>query len=369
MAGLLCVGASALVAQPLTHSVYFKLKHAEGSAEALHFYREAMKLATIPGVEDFAWLEEFSPKNDFTYGLTMEFANQAAYDAYNVHPLHVSFVNDVWIPNVADFMEIDTVPSSLEPWQELLDPELSQWEVWTGKPVEALNSEAQELMAGTDWKPGEAIGLSDPFGIYSVDTDASGDLVLGITGKVFAGLTTKASFENYHLTMLFKWGEQKWAPREEKKRDSGILYHCFGDHGVMWKVWKRSLELQVQEGDIGDLFQLGGLSSLTRRTENHVWDVNAPASRKKSRVIRSEDMESPHGEWTRIDLYVIEDQAIHVVNGKVVMALKDAQSYDGRSLTSGPLQLQSEGAECYYKDIRIQSINTFPADVRAQAGF
>ncbi|MEM7792716.1 MAG: Dabb family protein [Verrucomicrobiota bacterium] len=102
-------------AAPLTHSVYFKLKHEKSSAEAVEFYKEAMQLATIPGVENFAWLEEFSPKNDFAYGLTMQFKDQKAYDYYNDHPLHVRFVNEVWIPNVVDFMEIDTVPGTLLP--------------------------------------------------------------------------------------------------------------------------------------------------------------------------------------------------------------------------------------------------------------
>ena len=39
----------------------------------------------------------------------MRFADQAAYDAYNVHPRHVAFVETRWIPEVAEFMEHDTV--------------------------------------------------------------------------------------------------------------------------------------------------------------------------------------------------------------------------------------------------------------------
>ncbi len=37
----------------------------------------------------------------------MEFDDQAGYDAYNVHPLHIAFVRDRWVPEVADFLEID----------------------------------------------------------------------------------------------------------------------------------------------------------------------------------------------------------------------------------------------------------------------
>jgi hypothetical protein len=39
----------------------------------------------------------------------MRFADQAAYSAYNDHPLHQAFVQGRWLPEVADFMEHDTV--------------------------------------------------------------------------------------------------------------------------------------------------------------------------------------------------------------------------------------------------------------------
>ena len=48
-----------------------------------------------------------SGKNDYDFGFSMEFADQAAYDAYNEHPTHVAFVSDIWIPEVEDFLEID----------------------------------------------------------------------------------------------------------------------------------------------------------------------------------------------------------------------------------------------------------------------
>lgn len=94
-------------AAPIVHTVFFKLKHASGSAAEEAFREESMKLATIPGVRDFAWLKETSPKNNFDYGLTMVFEGQKAYDSYNVHPVHVRYVEEVWIPNVTEFLEID----------------------------------------------------------------------------------------------------------------------------------------------------------------------------------------------------------------------------------------------------------------------
>jgi hypothetical protein len=99
--GLVC----SLSAQAdITHTVFFTLKE---SVKVSEFKAEAMKLADIPGVKDLQWVRETSPKNEFDYGLTMRFKDQAAYDAYNIHPDHVRFVEKIWIPNVATFLEID----------------------------------------------------------------------------------------------------------------------------------------------------------------------------------------------------------------------------------------------------------------------
>ena len=94
----------------IRHTVVFRLKHEAGSAAEAEFLSAAKALADIPGVEAFEQLRQVSPKNDYRFGFSMEFADQAAYAGYNEHPDHVAFVRDRWIPEVADFMEIDYVP-------------------------------------------------------------------------------------------------------------------------------------------------------------------------------------------------------------------------------------------------------------------
>ena len=74
------------------------------------FLADARQLALIPGVERFEQLRQSSPKNGFTYGFSMEFADAAAYQRYSAHPVHVAFVNERWLPEVAEFMEIDYEP-------------------------------------------------------------------------------------------------------------------------------------------------------------------------------------------------------------------------------------------------------------------
>ena len=92
----------------IRHSVSFVLAHPPGSAEEDEFLAAAARLAdVIPGVEGFEILREVSPKNPFAHGLSMEFADRAAYEAYNEHPEHVAFVQDRWLAEVTDFLEID----------------------------------------------------------------------------------------------------------------------------------------------------------------------------------------------------------------------------------------------------------------------
>lgn len=93
----------------IRHTVSFSLEHPRGSdAEAL-FLEAAKVLTQIPQVRNFEQLRQVSAKADFAFCLSMEFENQEAYDAYNAHPVHVAFVRDRWIPEVADFLEQDFI--------------------------------------------------------------------------------------------------------------------------------------------------------------------------------------------------------------------------------------------------------------------
>ena len=92
----------------IRHSVVFTLAHEAGSAREADFLRALTELASIPGVEAFELMHEVSPKNAFDHALTMEFADRAAYEAYNAHPEHTRFVESRWDGEVKDFLEVDT---------------------------------------------------------------------------------------------------------------------------------------------------------------------------------------------------------------------------------------------------------------------
>lgn len=93
----------------IRHTVSFTLRHAAGSPEESAFLAEASELAHIDGVESFELLRQVGAKSDFQFGISMEFAEQAAYDGYNEHPQHVRFVAERWVPEVTGFLELDYV--------------------------------------------------------------------------------------------------------------------------------------------------------------------------------------------------------------------------------------------------------------------
>lgn len=248
-----------------------------------------------------------------------------------------------------------------------MDEDLSKWEVWTGVPEPSVKNLPEGYEVPADGKPIKPLGLGDPKRIFTTEKDEEGDLMVHISGEIYAGLTSLESYSDYHLTLLFKWAEKKYPPRMKRKRDSGLLYHCHGKHGAFWKVWKSCLELQIQETDMGDLYALAGTSSVVKHDTTNHWDPTSELTKKTTK--RSFDNESPHGEWTRIDLYVLDDKAIHMVNGEVVLALTDARSKNGEKLKAGQLQMQSEAAEGYFKDMAIRPIKKFPKKLSKAAGF
>jgi hypothetical protein len=103
------LGAKPIEASMIRHTVVFRLRHAPGSAEERDFLDAAQRLARISGVERFERLRQVSAKNEYRFGLSMEFADQAAYSGYNDHPDHVAFVRDRWVTEVQAFLEIDYV--------------------------------------------------------------------------------------------------------------------------------------------------------------------------------------------------------------------------------------------------------------------
>jgi hypothetical protein len=92
----------------IQHMVIFNLSHQKDSAEVQKFIQDGTRILTgIPVVKNFQAFNQVSKKNKYQYGFSMVFANQADYATYNNHPDHVAFVQNRWLKEVSDFLEID----------------------------------------------------------------------------------------------------------------------------------------------------------------------------------------------------------------------------------------------------------------------
>ena len=241
--------------------------------------------------------------------------------------------------------------------------DLSGWDVYIGSPYDTV----QHKFTGTP------LGLNnDPLKVFSVVVE-DGKPAIRVSGERFGGISTTGSYKNYHLRLEFKWGKLKWQPKQNAKRDSGLLYHAVGNHGADGGFWLRSQEFQIQEGDCGDYWGVaGGIADVpaVRQGENKfVYTPGSPllAFREKGpngrNCIKNPDGEKPYGQWNVIDLYCLEGTSVHVVNDIVTMILYNSRQSEGDKevgLTEGKIQLQSEGAELFYRNLRVEEIKSIP---------
>jgi len=254
-------------------------------------------------------------------------------------------------------------------WRPLLDANLSQFDVYLSYRGDQIMS----VLKGTAPAGLKPVGLNPPGQTVFTAVDQGGKPVLRISGEIYGCLATKQEFANYHFRASFKWGGKKWEPRLTEPKDSGVLYHSRGDFGVdYWKSWALSQEFQVIEHGIGEYWRIAS-SEIDIRADPKApgavapkWNPKAPwmaFAGANNNALAGSDEDRP-GEWNTLELVCYADRCVHIANGKVVMALKNARYRDGDKvvpMTGGRLQIQSEAAEVFYRDIEIRSIPAMPA--------
>jgi len=256
----------------------------------------------------------------------------------------------------------------------------SNWiALWNGKDFSNWHYYFAEAYMGIDdnGKGPSAID-KDPLEVLKIVELENGNAIR-ISGEAWGMLYTNDDYENYHLKLKMKWGENRYPPRENDPRDSGLLYHGFGEVGSAY-VWMNCQELQILEGHFGDYVPLGDVAidvpSVPYDSTFYKFRENAGLRRyyfaefsdkswqdtlAKRYVYKSHDAEKPYGEWNEIELITLGDSCIYVVNGKVVMRLFNSRTMNtGKPLKSGKIMLQSESAEVFYKDIYLKPIKEVP---------
>ena len=217
----------------------------------------------------------------------------------------------------------------------------------------SISSHAQDIGAGKDAQWIKLLNENDFSGWYTFlqskgrnnDPDKVFNIkdgLLHITGKEFGYLCSDKSYENFHLVLDFKWGKQKWPPRhaDTTKRDNGILFYVPENEKDV--VWLKSIECQIQEGDVGDFWMIDSATIV----------VNGSRTTPKDyfRVQKTADGEKASGEWNKVEVIANRGHIIYFVNG---VKVNEGHS---PSISKGRLIIQSEGAEIFYRNIRIAEL-------------
>ena len=177
-------------------------------------------------------------------------------------------------------------------------------------------------------------------------------------------ILTQGDYRDYRLSLEYKWGPKKFAPRTDLVRDAGLLFHVY-DHSMA--DWPHSVEAQIQEGDTGDVWAISSRASSTiypltgRYMEPAAGGVpvTVGAYRDYERIRHGALNELP--EWNTLEIVVRGDSATYIVNGFVNMRVTGLQRWDAQTaswvkLDHGRIALQAEYAEIFYRNIRIRPL-------------
>ena len=267
------------------------------------------------------------------------------------------------------------VPAATGPAVDLFDgKDLDAWDAWLGY------ADPSQTYAAQHDAPIGAGGKGTMFKVVSED----GEPALYVNGQTWGSLVNSGDYSNYHLRLEYKWGKTRYAPRLDQPQNNGLLYHTHGTPGAVWGTWSRAVEFEIMTGSVGMVVPVGKDLKATT-TLAHDGSLIDPKVRYMKGGARGEavgntaqwnvennrNADKPVGEWNTLDLYVVGNHAIHVVNGVPVMEVWDIcdTGADGvcAPLTHGHIQLQSEGAETYFRHLTVEPIDHLPVIAVATA--
>ncbi len=224
---------------------------------------------------------------------------------------------------------------------------------------------------------------ADPLRVFTVVDQVDGTPAIRISGERWGGIVTRESFRDYRLVVEFRWGPVTWGNRRNAARDSGVLIHGQGKIGNTAAngngPWMRSVEAQIIEGGVGDIILVAGFEpdgtrvvpAMTARArrdrdgepvfdpqgEEQVfangrlnWSGRDVDWQDRLGFRGRADVESPYGEWTRLEVIANGDRMTNIVNGTVVAEASRL------SPTHGRIVIQSEGAEIYIRRIDLEPL-------------
>ncbi|MGK6322823.1 DUF1080 domain-containing protein [Sphingomonas sp. DT-51] len=262
------------------------------------------------------------------------------------------------------------VPRPVGPSRALFNGrDLGGWHAWLGYPDPAVTYRDQPGVPPI----GTSRATTGDFAVKAID----GRPALWVKGETWGALVHDADLRDYHLRLHYRWGEKRWAPRVGQPPNNGLLYHTHGAPGAVFGTWQPSVEFEIMKGSTGMAVAVGRDVRIRTTAALDPALVSPPVRFRLGgapveivngsliwNVENARDAEKAEGEWNTLDLYVLGDRAVHVVNGVPVMMVDGLATVDAAGqrtpLTHGHVQLQSEGAETWFRDITVEPIDRLP---------
>jgi hypothetical protein len=257
-------------------------------------------------------------------------------------------------------------------WKSLFNgKDFSGWDSHLNKPLSSINIPGLEKDSTGEYT--KRLGLNnDPLNVFAVVKEDAAPAIR-VSGQIFGYLVSKESFSNFHLRLQFKWGQAKWAPRLNEKRDAGLLYYSVGQPEQHPGTWMTSQECQIQEGDCGDFWPIGNtridipsekMDGFYQYNPDSAMITFGNGTKAGPRCAKYPDNEKPNGEWNMVEVISFDGNIVHLINGKVTMRLYNSRllvNATEEPLKAGRIQLQSEGAEIFYRKIEVLTLSKIPS--------
>jgi hypothetical protein len=211
----------------------------------------------------------------------------------------------------------------------------------------------------------ERVFTTDPDGVLHVFRDFPDGYHLDTGENDTHGLIiSEKNYSRYSFKWEFKWGTKRINNFKEYQYDAGMYYHVTDA-----KIWPVGLEYQIRYDHTKDVDHTGdiwnsGKSYTWFEGENNRFALPAnggkarPSAGGEHLAVANAKVHGLDGQWNQCEVIVMGDKyAIHKVNGQVVNMMTDM------NVGEGPVSLQSETAEIYYRNMKIREFDEFiPAE-------
>jgi hypothetical protein len=204
------------------------------------------------------------------------------------------------------------------------------------KPPTITAETTTRLFNGTDLNGWSHVLVGE--GVKKEDVWSVKDGVLVCKGKPLGYLFTDSSYQDF--TLKLDW---RWAPGSEPG-NSGVLLRIAGKPATFMP---KCVEAQLKSGDAGDIWAFFGAS--VQGSPERIQEVKDNKDLGNFHGVKKiKAAEKAPGEWNQYEITVSGGNLELKVNGELV------NQASGLEVLSGPIGLQSEGAEIHFRNIELK---------------